>query len=140
MDEIVVVDTGSTDRSRDIAARYADVCADFTWVDDFSAARNVSLDRASGDWILVLDADEQIAADDYAQLRAAMADEAYDGYLLQHRNYSSEAGGKRQPVSPAEPLSRGHGWYSTTVILRLFRHDPAIRFCGTIHEDGYANR
>lgn len=56
--EIVVVDTGSTDGTREIAQKYADVLLDFTWIDDFAAARNFSIAHASNDYILVLDCDE----------------------------------------------------------------------------------
>lgn len=58
--EIVFVDTGSTDPTRDIAQKYADQVWDFPWADDFSAARNFSISKASHDWILVLDCDEYI--------------------------------------------------------------------------------
>jgi len=56
--ELVMADTGSVDGSREIAARYADILFDFSWVDDFSAARNAVLERCSGTWFLVLDSDE----------------------------------------------------------------------------------
>lgn len=58
VDEIVVVDTGSTDGTIGIAQEFDAKIFPFNWVDDFSAARNFSLDRSTGDWILVLDADE----------------------------------------------------------------------------------
>ena len=60
--EIIVVDTGSTDRTKEIAARYTDKLYDFTWIDDFSAARNFSLKHASNDYVLILDCDEVIAS------------------------------------------------------------------------------
>lgn len=56
--EIIVVDTGSTDRTKEIAQKYADQVADFQWIDDFSAARNFSISLATHDFILVLDCDE----------------------------------------------------------------------------------
>jgi glycosyltransferase involved in cell wall biosynthesis len=56
--ECIVVDTGSTDATCDIATRYGARVHSFTWNNDFAAARNVSLDYATGDWVLVLDADE----------------------------------------------------------------------------------
>lgn len=56
--EIVVVDTGSTDRTKEIAANYADKVLDFVWINDFSAARNFSLEHASHDYVLILDCDE----------------------------------------------------------------------------------
>ncbi|TGE32808.1 glycosyltransferase [Desulfosporosinus sp. Sb-LF] len=60
VDEIIVVDTGSTDRTKEIALTFTEKVYDFTWCDDFSAARNFSLEKASCDWVLVLDADEVI--------------------------------------------------------------------------------
>lgn len=56
--EIVVTDTGSTDRTREIAQKYADKVLDFAWIEDFSAARNFCAANASNDWILVLDCDD----------------------------------------------------------------------------------
>ncbi len=58
--EIVVVDTGSTDCTKEIARQYATKVLDFEWVNDFSAARNFSISQASYDWILVLDCDEWV--------------------------------------------------------------------------------
>lgn len=58
MDEIVVVDTGSTDRTKEIAARFTDKIYDFQWVDDFSAARNFSFEKATCEYIFSADADE----------------------------------------------------------------------------------
>ncbi|WDF97397.1 glycosyltransferase [Pectobacterium carotovorum subsp. carotovorum] len=59
-DDIVVVDTGSTDNSKDVAKNFTDKVYDFKWISDFSAARNYSLQFAKHDWILVIDADEVI--------------------------------------------------------------------------------
>ena len=56
--EIILIDTGSTDRTVSIAQKYTDKIFSFEWVQDFSAARNYSLGCASNDWILVLDCDE----------------------------------------------------------------------------------
>nr|MBQ8252752.1 glycosyltransferase [Lachnospiraceae bacterium] len=56
--EIVVVDTGSTDHTVEIAKKYTDNVYHFDWINDFAAARNFSISKASNDWILVLDADE----------------------------------------------------------------------------------
>lgn len=60
VEDLVVVDTGSTDCSKEIAMKYTQKVYDFLWRDDFSAARNFSLEKASYDWVLVLDADEKI--------------------------------------------------------------------------------
>ncbi|MBQ8119110.1 MAG: glycosyltransferase family 2 protein [Lachnospiraceae bacterium] len=58
MDEIIIVDTGSTDRTKEIAARYTDHIYDFAWIDDFSAARNFAFSKAHMDYIYSADADE----------------------------------------------------------------------------------
>src|SRR5204863_5400745 len=59
VDEMVIVDTGSTDSTLDIAREYGAKVIPHVWKDDFSEARNVSLDHATGDWALWLDADEE---------------------------------------------------------------------------------
>lgn len=58
IDEIVIVDTGSTDHTKIIAQKYTDKIFDYTWCDDFARARNYSLSKANNDWVLILDADE----------------------------------------------------------------------------------
>lgn len=66
--EIVVVDTGSTDRTKEIAKKYTDKVYDFLWIDDFSAARNFSLEMASNKWIFMLDCDEWIESIDIEEM------------------------------------------------------------------------
>jgi glycosyltransferase involved in cell wall biosynthesis len=68
--EMIVIDTGSTDRTKDIAEKLGAKVYDFQWTDSFSDARNFSLSKATGDWILVLDADEVISTRDYGKLKA----------------------------------------------------------------------
>lgn len=63
-DEIVVVDTGSKDKTREIAVRLADKVYDFEWLDDFSAARNFAFEKASGDMLMWLDADDVVIIED----------------------------------------------------------------------------
>ncbi len=67
--EIIVVDTGSTDRTKELAAKYADKVLDFPWVDDFSAARNFSISAASHNWILVIDCDEFIETLNFQEMQ-----------------------------------------------------------------------
>lgn len=68
VDEIVIVDTGSTDNTKKIALHYTDRIFDFTWIDDFSAARNYSFSKATMEYIYVADADEIIDAENIEKL------------------------------------------------------------------------
>lgn len=68
-DEIIVVDTGSADRTKEVASKYTDRIYDFTWCDDFSAARNFSYEKATMDYILWLDADDILLVDDILKIR-----------------------------------------------------------------------
>ncbi len=69
-DEIVIVDTGSTDGTREIAESYADVLRDFVWRDDFAAARNYAFSLASGDYLMWLDADDVLPQAESGQIAA----------------------------------------------------------------------
>lgn len=69
MDEIIIVDTGSKDRTREIAAGYTKKVYDFAWVDDFSAARNYAFSKASCDYIYSADADEVLDEENYEKFR-----------------------------------------------------------------------
>lgn len=68
-DEIIVVDTGSNDSTKEIVLRYTDHLYDFPWSNDFAAARNESLRHATGTWILVIDADEYLSIEDHDKWR-----------------------------------------------------------------------
>lgn len=135
VDEIVVVDTGSTDGTREIAERFADKVLDFLWIDDFSAARNTSLAAATGDWILVLDADERIAPEDFSRLREAMTSNEFNGYYLMQRNYSDEELQSNWiSLAASDEWSKQWTGYTENPILRLFRRSHEIFYEGTIHE------
>lgn len=69
VDEIVIVDTGSTDNTKDIVKKYTDKLYNFTWIDDFSAARNYSFSKATMDYILWLDADDVILEEDVEKFK-----------------------------------------------------------------------
>ncbi len=88
--EIIVIDTGSTDNTKEIAAKYADKVLDFTWINDFSAARNFSLSQASHDYVLILDCDEVVLSID-ADAIARMIEEHPDevGLIARNNHYTS---------------------------------------------------
>src|SRR5690554_6641792 len=68
-DEIIIADTGSTDRTKEIAGKYTDKIYDFEWIDDFSAARNFAFSKATMDYILWLDADDVLLGEDQEKLK-----------------------------------------------------------------------
>ena len=121
--ELVMADTGSTDGSREIARRRADVLFDFPWQDDFAAARNAVMDRATGTWFLSLDADEYLDKDirELARLvsgKDELSRRATFGKLI-IRNYS----GYERDSS-----------YTDFTTQRLVRMSTGQRFEGRIHE------
>ena len=113
VDEIVVVDTGSRDATREIARRHGATLAEFTWQDDFAAARNRAIELATSQWILYIDADERISHVDRPMLEAALADPRHAALWV---------------------LLNVHPGFTPYQELRLFRNDPGIRFRGVIHE------
>lgn len=145
VDEIVVVDTGSRDASREIARRHGARGLDFPWGDDFAAARNASLAACGAAWILCLDADEQLAPADWRRVRETAAQwqagEPAAGSLVT-RNYVSERWSRRGweavPTDDpqalpdrAEPIAPG---FVPTHKVRLFPNHPQVRFQGRLHE------
>ena len=113
VDETVIVDTGSTDCSKEIATTGGARLSEFAWTGDFSAARNQALDLARGEWILYIDADETARPENFAEVRAQLA--------------ASEQVGYNVWLHPRPG-------YTPYRILRLFRNHPNIRFSGVIHE------
>ncbi|WP_201002514.1 tetratricopeptide repeat-containing glycosyltransferase family 2 protein [Paenibacillus glycanilyticus] len=118
-DEIIIVDTGSTDETIAIAERYGAQVIRSGWEHDFAKARNIGVERASGEWILFLDADEQLDAATKSQLLEYAGHAELSALLLQIRN---QVGPDHDQGSTIHP------------VLRMFRNDPAHRFEGRIHE------
>jgi tetratricopeptide (TPR) repeat protein len=116
--EIIVIDTGSSDRTVEIAREFGAQVHHFEWSDDFSAARNASLEHATGDWILYIDADEELMAEHAATLKAEIRDPAVMAYRLRIFNFGQE--------------QLGWGY-----VPRLFRNSPGIHFIGRIHEQAF---
>lgn len=139
VDEMVVVDTGSIDDTVAIAESFGARMGRFTWCDDFSAARNESLRLCTGDWVVVLDADEAIDALDHARIRQAIVRARFLAFSLTIRNYYLDGGAAtfdRTAVRNRSPYSEGASFShcSDVSALRLCRRYPDLRFEGRIHE------
>lgn len=132
VDEIIIIDTGSKDRTEEIAKRFTNHVYRFEWCDDFSKARNESLKHAKKDWILVLDADETISEEDMKRIREIIRDKDIDGYKLTQRNYSDSVAGVSCKDDKYEE-SRGFKSYFPSMLVRLFRN-KGYRFQNKIHE------
>lgn len=116
-DEIIVVDTGSKDRTVDIAGRYTDKIYFHPWNDSFSEARNHYLKYAKGDWIFQIDADEELVKEDIPRLREALQDRTIDAVMVEI--FSRLKSGKSESVHCVE---------------RIFRNNGAIHYEGRVHE------
>ncbi len=120
-DEIVLVDTGSVDRTLEIAADYGCRVLRRTWGEDFSAARNAGIAAARGPWILCIDADERLS--NPAALPPALVAAAPEvgGFFIERHDVVTHPGEGQTDVYPIG-------------ILRLFRNHKAIRYEGIVHE------
>lgn len=134
--ELVVVDTGSRDataaRARALGARVVSV----PWTEDFSGVRNAALERAAGNWVFHLDADETLAPEDLAAFRALTASGRADAWRIVTRNYTGAQSVEGWvPCAPGDVgVSHGApGWFPSWKI-RLHRRLPGIRFVGRVHE------
>ena len=134
-DEMIVVDTGSTDKTKEIAEAFGAHVFDFEWVNDFAAARNHSLSKAQGDWILVMDADEVLSFQDYEKLRKLISKKDNIAYNLVTRNYVNKTAGDGWTCNDNTYIHEqaGRGWFPSRKV-RLFPNNEKIRFENPIHE------
>jgi glycosyltransferase involved in cell wall biosynthesis len=135
VDEIIVVDTGSTDSTQEIAREFTDQVFEFEWQDHFADARNYSLDQATGEWIIVLDADEVIEPAHWHEIRLLVAETGRDAFSLTQHNYSVEPMDKNWVPIPEKTIyTRHYKGYRPNPIARLFRNREDIRYLGRVHE------
>ncbi|WP_179107300.1 glycosyltransferase [Sediminibacillus massiliensis] len=116
--EIIVVDTGSIDSTPSIAERFGAKVIHHPWQGDFSEARNAGLDHATGEWILILDADEELNPDSIDELKNWKEYNDAEGFFLRIYNHFGEKG-KEASINPT---------------IRMFRNSEKHRFSGSIHE------
>ncbi|MEK3883889.1 glycosyltransferase family 2 protein [Paenibacillus sp. PL2-23] len=127
-DEIIIVDTGSVDRTKEIAMQYTNKVYDFTWSNDFSAARNESLRFATSKWVLVLDADEYVEANDIPVIRE---------FLIKEQPFANTIYG----ISVFSFLGKSirTGKITEAAVSRLLPNHFGIKFYRPIHEQLCSN-
>lgn len=116
VDEMVVVDTGSQDNTREIALQYGARIEQFEWCDDFASARNYALSQVSGDWILALDADEELIVESKDFLIQLESHPEIIAYSLNLTEADKQSG-----MTPLQTI-------------RLFSNIPELRYNGRFHE------
>jgi tetratricopeptide (TPR) repeat protein len=119
-DEIIIVDTGSTDNTREVARQFTPQVFDFPWCDDFSAARNESLKHATGDWIFWLDADDRISPENVKKLASCLNQLNGRPYAI----FMNTACSTRYECEGASLITH----------TRLFRRHPELKWRGRVHE------
>ncbi len=135
---IVVVDDRSEDSTLQVAKDYGSKIKTFHWVEDFSAARNASLDMATGDWILVLDADEELTAEGRNVVKQIVEGGEYDdkdiiGFKFDQRTYLLKDRSKYVALRKRFEMDNYKG-HKSSQLVRLFKNHPKIRFRHRVHE------
>ncbi|MEK6946672.1 MAG: glycosyltransferase [Nanoarchaeota archaeon] len=135
VDEIIIVDTGSTDKTKEIAKKFKAKVFDFKWGDDFSEARNESLKHATGEWILVLDADEFIDETGSEKIKKAIEHKGnMSGFQLEQRSYlENYFEGAYENKSNLEQVKKYY-FYISNFLARLFKNRLGIYFKHRVHE------
>lgn len=129
VDDIVVVDTGSRDGTRQVATGAGARVFEFTWCDDFAAARNAALAHASGDWILQLDGDERLVPGAAGRIRSAVAKARFDCGLLRIHDAA------RVDAPFADVISGRERQSEVQLVARLLRRTPDLAYVDAIHEN-----
>lgn len=133
--EMVIVDTGSKDRTIDIAKAFGANIYQHPWQEDYSKHRNQSISYATGNWILVMDADEVIAKRDRHRIKQVLDTVRADGFFFTLRNYESTSNLANLTLNPGD-YEEGEGFpgFIESDLIRLFKKDPLIYFTGQVHE------
>lgn len=121
-DELIVVDTGSDDGTRELLAERGVKYFSYEWQDDFAAAKNFALDKAAGDWIVFLDADEVLK---YPK--------GMKGNLLRLISRQPDMEAVSVPLENID-ADNNNALICTDRVIRIFRHKPALRYAGAVHE------
>jgi glycosyltransferase involved in cell wall biosynthesis len=135
VDEIIVVDTGSTDGTIAVAEAFGARVFRAPWENDFAKARNISLQHATKEWVLVLDADEEIDPLDHARLRE-LTQNPNACYLLNQRHYTNDLRLNNSVACRGEhpTMEREYQGYFQSSLVRLWPNHRGIGYEGVVHE------
>lgn len=143
VNDVIICDTGSTDRSREIAKKAGCKVLSDPWHDDFARPRNISIAAATGDWILIMDPDEIILRNHHAAIKQLTRTQRYDAYWLTTYNYGPRSYRMDYKFVGVDndPLGKFPGYVPSTK-TRFFRNGLGIQFEGCYHElaDWYIRR
>lgn len=117
VDEIVIVDTGSTDKTKEIAKEFTNKVYDFEWTDDFAEARNYAASHATGEWIIAIDADECVDPENFKAAMEEIKEDSgkYDTYAVEIISFLEESS-------------------VVNNMARIYRNNDVLYFEGAIHE------
>ena len=132
-DEVLVLDTGSTDRTAELAAAAGARVLRSQWRDDYAHAFETMRLAAAGDWILSLDGDEALDAECHGALRRLVEHPSADAYSPLIRNYRYRPALRWRAADAAAPSSLGACGWSPSRTVRLYRNDPRYRYTGVVH-------
>lgn len=121
VDEIIILDTGSSDRTKEICSCYTDKIYETEWQEDFSTARNLCISKASGDWILWMDADERLIVKDRKLLQKKLLKKRCKAYSVRMLHFM-------------ESVKEESKQYHVSHHIRLFQRSAGYQFQGIIHE------
>lgn len=123
-DEIIVVDNGSTDNTREIANQHGATVISAGDIRDFANLRNVGREKARGEWLFYIDADEVVSEELHKEIQELVTHSSslINGYVIRRKNYYL-----------------GHPWPGDEYILRLMRKDALIKWYGELHETARVN-
>lgn len=127
-DDIILIDSYSSDKTVEIAKKYTDKIYFRKFTGDYSEQRNFALSRATGEWVMVLDADEKLPDNSESIIKKLIREKDVDGYWFPRRNYINEK------------IYLKHGYFYPDWQLRLFRNSKSIRYKGVVHELPEINR
>ena len=119
VDEMIIVDTGSRDKTVEIAESFGATVLHHTWTGDFGEARNVGLDAATGDWLIIVDADEVFVDDDARRLHELKGHTWREAFFVEEINHTGDL---------------DDGTAAKHNALRMIRNRPEHRYIGIVHE------